>query len=93
VCKLVLWAPRQDHLVRVKSMELMRSEATASERVDLAQPLLTADDIAALLGVPRFSVYDYARRKHDPLPSVGVGRRRRFIRRDVEAWVAEHRSA
>ena len=58
----------------------------------MAQPLLTAGDIARRLGLPRSSIYDYTRRKHDPLPSVGIGRHRRFIRRDVEAWLAEHRT-
>jgi len=73
-------------------MDAIHPEASASTHVDLAQPLLTAGDISALLGVPRSSVYDCARRKEDPLPSVGIGRHRRFIRRDVEAWVAQHRS-
>lgn len=73
-------------------MEPITRELSGSNLVDLAQPLLTAGDIAQLLGVPRSSIYDYARRKHDPLPSVGIGRHRRFIRRDVEAWLAEHRT-
>ena len=73
-------------------MDAIHAEASASTHVDLAQPLLTAGDIAELLGVPRSSIYDYARRKHDPLPSVGIGRHRRFVRRDVEAWLAEHRT-
>lgn len=60
-------------------------------RVDLSQPLLNADDVAALLSVPRSSVYEYARRQRDPLPSVAIGRHRRFIREDIEAWLASHR--
>ncbi len=62
-------------------------------RVDLSQPLLNADDVAALLAVPRSSVYEYARRLHDPLPSVAIGRHRRFIREDIEAWLAAHRKS
>jgi hypothetical protein len=36
------------------------------------EPLLTAVDVAALLAVPRSSVYEYARRSSDPLPPIGV---------------------
>jgi excisionase family DNA binding protein len=60
-------------------------------RVDLSQPLLNADDVAALLSVPRSSVYEYARRLCDPLPSVSIGRHRRFIREDIEEWLALRR--
>jgi excisionase family DNA binding protein len=72
-------------------MNPIHREPIGSTRVDLAQPLLTAADLASLLGIPRSSVYDYARRKIDPLPSVGIGRHRRFIRGDVEAWLAARR--
>lgn len=61
--------------------------------LSLAEPLLTANDIAALLAVPRSSVYEYARRLHDPLPSIAIGRHRRFYRSDVERWLSEQRSA
>ena len=60
--------------------------------LSLAEPLLTAGDIAALLAVPRSSVYEYARRLHDPLPSIAIGRHRRFYRSDVERWLSEQRS-
>jgi excisionase family DNA binding protein len=60
--------------------------------VVLDEPLMTATDIARLLRVPRSSVYEYARRRSDPLPSVGIGRHRRFYRTDVEVWVARQRS-
>jgi excisionase family DNA binding protein len=61
--------------------------------LSLAEPLLTANDIAALLAVPRSSVYEYARRLHDPLPSIAIGRHRRFYRSDVERWLSEQRSS
>jgi excisionase family DNA binding protein len=54
----------------------------------LAEPLLTAEQVAALLGVPRTSVYEYARRNRDPLPAVRVGRHVRFQRNAVERWLA-----
>ena len=47
--------------------------------VSLNEPLLTAAQVAVLLGVPRSSVYEYARRHHDPLPTIGIGRHRRFF--------------
>jgi excisionase family DNA binding protein len=50
-------------------------------------PLLTADQVAALLAVPRSSVYEYARRRTDPLPSLLIGRHRRFDRRAVDRWL------
>jgi hypothetical protein len=43
---------------------------TASTRVALDEPLLTADDVAELLSIPRSSVYEYTRRQHNPLPSI-----------------------
>jgi excisionase family DNA binding protein len=61
--------------------------------VNLDEPLLTADQVARLLAVPRSSVYEYARRRHGPLPSVVVGRHRRFYRSDVEAWLTDVRNA
>lgn len=36
--------------------------------VNLDEPLLTADQVAGLLHVPRSSVYAYARRLREPLP-------------------------
>ncbi len=59
--------------------------------VALDEPLVTADDVARLLRVPRSSVYEYARRRVRPLPSVSIGRHRRSYRSDVEVWLAEQR--
>jgi excisionase family DNA binding protein len=53
----------------------------------LAEPLLTADEVSQLLGIPRSSVYGYARRARDPLPAVRVGRHVRFQRTAVERWL------
>ena len=75
-----------------------RSRSTAApcptmnaHALPLAQPLMTADQVAALLAVPRSSVYEYARRQHEPLPSLRVGRHLRFHRADIERWLAEQR--
>lgn len=67
------------------------TDAGSGGRVGLDSPLLTADEVAALLAVPRSSVYEYARRLHAPLPSIPIGRHRRFYRGDVEAWLASQR--
>jgi excisionase family DNA binding protein len=55
----------------------------------LAEPLLTAEQVARLLGIPRSSVYEYARRGEDPLPAVRVGRHVRFHRSALERWLGE----
>ena len=55
----------------------------------LAEPLLTADDAAALLRVRRSTVYELARTRR--LPHVRVGRRILFVRSDLAAWVVENR--
>jgi len=57
----------------------------------LFEPLLSAAELAALLGVPRSSVCAYARRSVDPLPSVTIGRHRRFYRSEIERWLARQR--
>ncbi len=57
----------------------------------LHERLLTADDVAVWLAVPRSSVYEYARREHDPLPAVRIGRHLRFERDDVADWIAGQR--
>lgn len=59
--------------------------------VQIAEPLLTAGQVAELLAVPRSSVYEYARRLHEPLPSIAIGRHRRFYRSDIEVWLAAQR--
>jgi len=61
--------------------------------VNLHEPLMAAGQVAALLAVPRSSVYEYARRQHRPLPSIAIGRHRRFYRSDLEAWLAAQRAA
>ncbi len=58
---------------------------------NLSEALLTADDVAALLSVPRSSVYEYARRRYEPLPSLLIGRHRRFYRSEIEWWLLKQR--
>ena len=63
-----------------------------TQPVTLHEPLMTAAQVAQLLGVPRSSVYEYARREHDPLPTIEIGRHRRFLRSDLEEWLGEQRA-
>ena len=51
----------------------------------LSEPLLTADEVAALLRVPRSTVYELTRTRR--LPHIKVGRRTLFVRVDLDAWV------
>jgi excisionase family DNA binding protein len=55
----------------------------------LSEPLLTAADAAQLLAVRTSWIYDAARRGE--LPRVDVGKHVRFLRADLEHWVAERR--
>ena len=72
----------------------MSTFTTAHNDVDevaLDEPLLTAGQVAELLAIPRSTVYEYARRQHRPLPSIEVGRHRRFYRNDLATWLSEQR--
>jgi excisionase family DNA binding protein len=57
--------------------------------VSLAEPLLTAAAAAQLLSVRTSWVYDAAR--SGELPCVRLGKHLRFLRSDLERWVAEQR--
>jgi excisionase family DNA binding protein len=49
--------------------------------------LLTADQVAELLGVPKSCVYEQPRAGR--IPTVTLGRYRRYRREAIEAWVLE----
>jgi excisionase family DNA binding protein len=72
---------------------VINTNDTQPPAVALDAPLLTADEVAGLLAVPRSSVYEYARRRVDPLPSLLIGRHRRFDRRTVERWLGQQLGA
>jgi excisionase family DNA binding protein len=74
-------SPRPNRMLRVVADQV--------PPLTLAEPLLTADQVSRLLGIPRSSVYEYARRAHDPLPAVRVGRHVRFHRSALERWLAD----
>jgi excisionase family DNA binding protein len=62
-----------------------------SSQLSLVEPLLGAGDVARLLAVPRSSVFEYERRRHDALPSIRIGRHVRFDRAEVARWLADQR--
>ena len=49
--------------------------------------LLTADQVANLLGVPKSWVYEQSRRGR--IPTVTLGRYRRYRMEAIEAWVED----
>jgi excisionase family DNA binding protein len=64
-----------------------RPPATAD--ASLSEPLIDAGEAAALLSVRPSWVYEAAR--GDKLPHLKIGRHLRFLRSDLERWVAEQR--
>ena len=57
----------------------------------MSESLLTADQVAAVLGVPRSWVYEQSRAGR--IPTVRLGRYRRYRREAIEAWVRELEAA
>lgn len=57
----------------------------------LSSPLLDADEVAGLLGIPVKTVRQYAREGR--LPCRYIGKHLRFARAEVEAAVADERMA
>jgi excisionase family DNA binding protein len=53
----------------------------------MSPSLLTAEEVAALLGVPTSWVYEQSRRGR--IPTVTLGRYRRYRREAIEAWIAQ----
>ena len=52
----------------------------------LTEPLMTADEAARLLRVPRSTLYELVRSRG--LPHIRVGRALRFTRADLGIWLA-----
>ena len=50
--------------------------------------ILTASDVAALLKISKRQVYELAKEKEDPIPSIRIRTSVRFRRSDVEGWLA-----
>ena len=65
-------------------------DAVAARRNGLLrEPLLDPETAAHLLGIPRSSIYEYARRGE--LPYVKIGRHLKFVRSDLERAIDERR--
>jgi predicted DNA-binding transcriptional regulator AlpA len=78
----------------------MHSAATASSGItdgDANNDLLSASQVFVLTGIPVSTLHEYAVRVEAGLPALGpvhvrLGpRRRRWLRRDVTAWIQERR--
>ncbi len=79
--------PTEDPLARANGRV---GAAVARDDGILDEPLLDAQDVAMLLGIPKASVYEYAR--DGRLPCVCNGRHKKFVRRDPAEAVARMRS-
>ncbi len=61
----------------------------ALSRNPLGEPLLTPGEAARLLSVKTSWIYEAVRSRR--LPHLKIGRHLRFLRSDLEAWVADQR--
>jgi len=74
--------------VRARSGTI-QTESNGNAGPLLAQPLLTADEAARLLHVPRSTLYELVRSRG--LPHVRIGDRGlRFTRAGLEEWIADN---
>lgn len=55
-----------------------------------AEPLLSVDDVAARLGIPRQTIYEWRRLGKGPT-GYRIGKYLRFHAADVEAWIESMR--
>ena len=53
----------------------------------MSAPLMSAAEVAELLGVPTSWIYEQSR--HGRIPTVTLGRYRRYRREAIEGWVEE----
>ena len=69
-----------------------RSQAVSAEPLPKSSPdrLLVADEAAALLALPVSWVREATRQGE--LPHVRLGRYRRYVRSDLEAWIEEQKA-
>lgn len=62
---------------------------SAANQLRQSEPLLTADEAARLLRVPRSTLYELVRSRG--LPHIRIGERGlRFTRSDLDEWIAEN---
>ena len=53
----------------------------------MSEPLLTAEQVAEIIGMKPSYVYDLSRR--GKIPTITFGRQRRYRREAIEAWLLE----
>lgn len=75
---------RSDSGSRTTELVEKGSDVRYSRRLTGAD-VMTARDVAELLGIPKSTVEDWARRR--VIPSRKRGRRRFFLRSEVEQWL------
>jgi excisionase family DNA binding protein len=75
-----------DEKPRIKSFAEGRI-GPSNRLVGMSGSLLTADQVARMLGVPKTWVYEQSRKKR--IPTVTLGRYRRYRPETIERWVAE----
>jgi excisionase family DNA binding protein len=64
-----------------------RREGRSARRCAVADRLLDAEAVAEMLGVPKTWIYEQSRK--GLIPTVSLGRYRRFRREAIEAWIEE----
>ena len=65
----------------------VQASSSDTDQDPLRTPLLRAEQVAELLAVRPSTVFELSRRRNDPLPSVRIGRSKRFSHAAVAAWV------
>ena len=50
--------------------------------------ILTAGEVAAMLRISKRQVYALAQDSENPIPSIRIRTSVRFLRKDLEAWIA-----
>jgi excisionase family DNA binding protein len=78
---------RESQSWRIGAISDGEATDTAPSILDMTQSLLTAEQVARVLGVPRSWVYEQSRAGR--IPTVRLGRYRRYRREAIEAWLEE----
>lgn len=74
-------------------MATAKRELTDTRVQGRPEELLTTEQVAAWLGVPKSFIYRRTCRGHsDPIPSYRFGGHLRFRADEVAEWIAEHRN-
>jgi len=72
-------------LAQTHSQRAGKPSPFSTKVCDMAEALLTADEVAGLLGVTKSWVYEQSRRGR--IPTISLGRYRRYRRQSIDAWL------